>query len=426
MKKTVLFFLLFICMYSTAQEMEPCQCNLLKKYQDSIKNSYSKHTFKPISKRKTLKPPFNFITVKYLNKHANLHDIIDSVKIKTDIARSRKKPDNSFEFFDDYEIHDSIQKIEYSKKYGDIPIPLIIKTGELGGVQAILYRTKSFRSRYYLRLSTDHGKTWRNYFTGLEERDNYIFKSNSKYPLWLDKSNIQIEADIVRLIKKETFPSGEAKYETLKNNALVILNINDIIKDSDHDGINDLEEKLLLFTNPYSSDTDHDGISDFDDRNPRYKSVDNDFSKLAQGIRYGDYPLIENHNPRIDEFIVNLKTFEEDFRKQQENIQSYSSEREKSFLDTLDFLIIVTNDGNFRKIEPFDEKIVFLTSKEYSEYIKLKPDKFPFLHYSNIFKCDDDKNTYILIMDGTLIGETYFIKKILEGWHIKIGNRWQT
>ncbi|MEJ5102801.1 hypothetical protein [Chryseobacterium sp. MYb328] len=46
------------------------------------------------------------------------------------------------------------------------------------------------------------------------------------------------------------------EYTVVKNNALLTLDLAEILKDSDGDGINDIEETQKLFTNPYSKDTD--------------------------------------------------------------------------------------------------------------------------------------------------------------------------
>lgn len=417
--KKILFLLLFpVCFYSFAQKTEACKCDLLKQSQDSIQNSYSKNEFTPVSVEEALKPRFSFVSVKFLDKYAQSEDILDSLEMKVNNASKNKVPDI---LLGSYKIRDSIRKIEFSKKIGDIPKPMIIKTGKIKKVKGILYVAKN---KYYLRMSKDDGKTWKNYFTGLKARDNYFFKSNSKYPLWKDNNHIQVEADVVRLTRLPSFPSHpEPEFETIKNNALVTLNIKEIMKDSDQDGFNDLEE-LDLFTNPKSKDTDNDGIIDSEDHNPKYKSVNNDFTKLVQAILYGDYTFLEDSDPYLNEFIINLNTFEEDIKKQREDMKSYSSKDPKNFLDSFDFKVLVSDDENFRRIKPFEEKIIFLTSKEFQEHIQSASLNSYALHYSKIFKCDEKENTYILVFNGITRGESYLITKIPEGWRVKIIDSW--
>ncbi len=425
--KKFLFILVFsVFGYSTAQRIETCKCDILKKSEDSLHISYSKNRFRSITKTKALKPPFKFISIKYLKNYAKSQDIVDSVEMKIRKEISKIAPDTILD--NSYKIRDSIESTEYSKTYGDIPRPVIIKTGELNGLSAILYRTKSFYSpRYYLRISADKGKTWKNYYTGITGYKNYLFKSNSQYPLWKDKDNIQIEANIVRMIEEPAFPSHpEPEYETIKNNALITLNLKEILKDSDQDGINDIEEKLIYFTNPLSKDTDNDGINDFEDENPRYKNEDNDFSKLVEAIKFGDYPMIKNSDPTIDEFFIDLKSVHEDIVRQRREWEKFSKPREKSFLDKLDLNIITTDDENIRRMNTYGEKIIFLTSRQYTEFLKNNYELALYPNYSTIYKCDDRDNTYILTFDCVVIGETYLIKRTPEGWLVRIVNQWQT
>lgn len=427
MKKNIFILILFVFSFSKAQEIHDCKCDLLRKSEDSLQVYYSKNQFKPSTKKGALKPSFNFISIKYLKKYSKSQDIIDSVQIKINNEIS-KIPSTADTVYTSYKISDSIQEIEYSKKYGDIPKPVIIMTGEFDGTKAILYRTRStYNSKYYLRISNDNGKSWKNYYTGIESYQKYVFKSNSQYPLWKDKDNIQIEADIVRMIKQPSFPLYPyPEYETIKNNALITLNLKEILKDSDGDGINDLEENLIYFTNPLSKDTDNDGINDFEDKNPRYKNIDNDFTRLAEALLFGDYEFTENSNPQTDEFIVKLKTVNEDILNQRKKWESFSRPREKSFLDSLSYRVIVTDDENIRKIYTYGEKIIFLTSKEQIKYSKYNYNIAPQPDYSRILKCDDKKDTYILTCDRLVRGETYLVTRTSEGWIVRIINGWIT
>jgi hypothetical protein len=425
LKNQLIFLLIFVFIFSKAQKTEICKCDLLKKSNDSLKDSYPKYKFKPISKRAATKPPFDFISIKFLKKFSKSEDIIDSVEIKVNNILNKTVQDT---LFGSYQIRDSIERIEYSKKYGDIPRPRIIKTGEINGAIAILYSTKKlFNPKYYLKISNDSGKTWRNYYTGLEGNNNYLLKSNSQFPLWKGKDNIQIEANIVRQITEPLFPSRPyPEYEIVKNNVLITLNLKEILKDSDNDGINDIEEKLVYFTNSLSEDTDNDGINDFEDENPRYKNIDNEFTRLAEAIIFGDYNLTENSDPSMEEFIVNSKTVHEDIQKQMKSRELDFKPREKSFLDRLDFRIIITDDENIRRINTYGERIIFLTFKEALKHLKYSYDISPQQDYSRIFECDDIKGTYVLIFDSLARGETYVITKTSEGWIIRIVNRWMT
>lgn len=421
MKKFLIVIILFICKIFIAQENNICKCNALTKSEDSIKR-FTNYNVTSISKKDALKQPFHFISVKYLKNYANSGQMVDSVDLKIKNFLKLKNIDR----YDDllhYQITDSIKKAEFAKKFGNVPKPLIVKSGKLHHSIAILYFAGDYyKSKYYLALSTDDGKTWKNYYTGLVRKFNYILKSNSNVPLWKDGEHIQIEADIVRMIQPISFPGPQEQFETVKNNALLTLNLKEILKDSDNDGFNDLDEKLDLFTNPLSSDTDYDGISDFEDPNPKYKNTDNDLTKLLLAILYGNYPVVENSDLRQTEFIVNLKTFEKDFK----NPDIFFHEKETQSSDPFDFSVIITDNQSLKTITPIGKKIIFLTSQEFAKYKKNTFMNVYTSHYSKLFSCDDAEDEYIFVMDNIWMGHTYFIKRIPEGWLVKIVSGWQT
>jgi len=418
LKKIVFLFLIVVYTISSAQESEICKCSLLTKSEDSIKKF--SNNVATISKKEALRPPFDFISVKYLKSYAKSEDVVDSVDLKIKSFLNIKKIDNDDDYLH-YKITDSIEKAEFSKTFGNIPKPLIIKSGKLNYSIAILYFS-NYKSKYYLALSTDEGKTWKNYYTGLVRKFNYILKSNSQFPLWKDSEHIQIEADIVRMIKPMTFPGLKEEFETVKKNALLTLHLKEILKDSDNDGFNDLEEELELFTNPLSDDTDHDGIPDYEDPNPKYKSVNNDFTKLLQAIMYGDFPVVENSDVRQSEFIVNLETFEKDFN----NPAIFFHGQETKFSDSFNFSVIVTDNQSFKQITPVGQKIIFLTSEEFSRYKKNSFMNLYTPNYSKLFPCDDASDTYLFVTDNLWIGRTYLIKRIPQGWLIKTVSSWQS
>ncbi|ALR30721.1 hypothetical protein ATE47_09355 [Chryseobacterium sp. IHB B 17019] len=420
MKNQLFFLLICLFAFSKAQKTEVCKCDLLKKSNDSIKDSYSKYRFKPISKRAATKPPFDFISIKYLKKYADSKNIVDALEIKVESFFKSNKIEDDYK---QYKAKDSIKKIEFLKTIGNIPEPLIIKSGKLDHSIAVLYQTEDYyKSKYYIAISNDEGKTWKNFYTGLIKNFNYVFKNNSQFPLWKDKYHIQIEADIVRMAEPMNFPGPQEKYETVKNNALISINLNEIIKDSDKDGFNDLEENLELFTNPLSYDTDNDGIYDYEDKNPKYKEANNDFTRLLQGILYGDYPVTEGSDIRESEFIINFKTFEKDFK----NPSLYFFEKEKKFSDSFDFRVMITDNGYLKQITPVGNKIIVLTSQEFAAYMKINFMNRYMPHYSKLFKCQDKEDSYLFIVDNIWMGYTYLIKRIPDGWLIKTVSSWQS
>ncbi len=375
-----------------SQETKACKCASLKKVQDSVKFIKSGTHFRPVSKEEALIPPFDYVSVQSLP-----------------LLKKRSLPDKS-----------SVA-VDSSETIAEIPKNLIIKTGKLDNMYAILYTVDLYTnsSQYYLKISQDYGKTWKNYFTGLTENNNYYFKINSRYPLWKDKNTLQIEGSI-RRITQLRYPLEMPVYETIEDNSLISLHLNEIIKDSDGDGINDIKENRILFTNPYAKDTDGDGINDAEDYNPRYKNLNNDFTKLLQGILYVYYPFVESSEPGHEEFNIPLATFDEDFKKQKEE----TPVPKNSFISSLRYKIIVTDDENLKRILPLNEKVIFLSPKEYEVYKSYNHIDTSEAYYSQLFQCDDLPYTYILWVDGTMTGYTYLIKRTAEGWNVQIIEHW--
>lgn len=407
MKKILTPLLLFPFHLFFPQKTKACKCVQFEKLKDSLSQSSS--SFRTVTEEEALIPPFKYVSVQYIKEAAKKENIIDPVE-----ERMRNIP------FDSIDERYTIRQEEFSKKIGNVPIPLIVKTGEFKGTMAFLYTTDSFLSKdYYLRISKDNGKTWRNYFTGLIVNHHYFLKSNSRYPLWKDENHLQIEADITRMTKYLVY-GGTPEYAVVKNNALLIFDLAEILKDSDGDGINDIEETRKLFTNPYLKDTDGDDINDAEDNNPRYKTSENDFTKLLQGIMYGNYNFVQDKDPYHEEFFIPLTNFNEDLKTQREELPK----RKNDFIASLDDKVIVTDDENLKGLEPIDEKIIFLNSKEFAEYNKLNNmNKFK-PYYSKVFKCDEKKDTYIFMIEGITTGIIYLIKRTPEGWNVEIISHW--
>lgn len=424
-KKIILIILFSLCNTLQSQRSSTCQCSVASRcvnlLYSSDKNSenFSENTN---SKRNAIKTRFDFIEVKSLKNPASKTETVDSLQLQYEKEIIDKIPDSTS---GNYMMKDSISRFALKDKYYDIPKPSIIKTGKAGQKIVILYSfASSLSTKYYLRISNDYGKTWKNYFTGLCENNNYVFKSNSNFPLWKDENHIQIEADIVKMTEPLTLPGGGPVYETVKNNALVIINLKEILKDSDDDGWNDLDETMNYFTNLYSKDSDGDRIFDSEDLNPKYPTIENDFTKIFEAIIYGNYPLLRDENSFQESFEINIKTFKEDVRKQREELHGEFPQKQRDFLSQLRASIIVTDDENLRRINTFGERVIFLTTKEYHEYQKINPFFTYVQFYTKIFKCDDLEDTYILRFDTIDFGNTYLIKKSKNGYIVSIVESW--
>jgi len=422
MKTSLAFLLSLIVCFSNAQRSEGCKSAAKTKYEDSLRNKWKNYSFKPISKEDALKPVFSYVEIDYVKTPTVGKEIVDSIQIKvSEILAAQKVGNDDFE--KEFKIRDSIRSIEASKKIGNISKLAVIKSEKKGKRWAILYEDfkydemLAFGSGYWLSLSEDDGKSWKKYYTGLTGGKNYYFKSNSKPSLWRDDSHIQIEADIVRMTEERAHPIPP-EYETVKNNALVVLDLNDILKDSDKDGLTDIEEKNLLL-NPLSKDTDGDGISDAEDNNPRFASATNDLVKLYEGIMFGENAKSEGVYPGEDIVIdlINPIKADESTKMIQED-----STYDFDLFNTTELL--VTSDRNLQSINPKKSKIIILTPKEFEDYQKQYHSELEKLNYSPLFKCDKDPSSFILQKSASYSGDTYKVQRTKTGWKIITISSW--
>ena len=422
MKKFVIFLLLPIFCFS---QKEICKCTPKKKYDDSLRAYWKTHDFefKTISKEEALKPVFDFVKIDFLYTPAKSSEIVDSLQLKIEQILPKTEGFDVNNFEKEMKIEDSIRKVEMSKLVGNIPKPMVIKSEKLSEKWVILYidhqydEMLAFGSGYWLSFSNDNGKTWKKYYTGLTENKNYYFKSNSKLPLWKDDNHLQIEADLVRMTQPRMHPMPP-QYELVRDNALITLDLNAILEDSDNDGLSDIEERNL-FLNPNSSDTDNDGILDGEDTNPRFKSEVNDITLLYEGIMFGNFPIEGDYGN--EKFEINLDEWKNKMKS------SEKSDNRKSFFEEYPFLettkLLVTDDTNLQKISPKGSKIIILTKKEYEQYKKEYHSNLEQLHYGKLFKCDKE-DAYILETSASYSGQTYKIIRTKKGWKVITVGGW--
>jgi hypothetical protein len=121
---------------------------------------------------------------------------------------------------------------------------------------------------YWVVLSEDRGRTWsRPLATGLRESSPYRWNRGSALPL-LDGGRLQLA--VTREENDPDYPVPlfyVARPVTRTRTLLLTLPLADLRRDSDGDGLTDLEEQELL-TDPDRPDTDGDGLSDANDPMP--------------------------------------------------------------------------------------------------------------------------------------------------------------
>ncbi|MDJ1484387.1 hypothetical protein QNI16_28070 [Cytophagaceae bacterium YF14B1] len=171
----------------------------------------------------------------------------------------------------------SIWELEESDTIEAVRKSWIVRMDSVSTIKAMLYHG---RDGYYTIGIFQHGQ-WRHYFTGLPVESFYFLKSRSQLPFIVNDSTFQIEVAQIRMVKQAVLPAIPPEYELLKDCGLLTFHLDELRKDSDKDGLEDIWEQRC-FTNPLDADTDNDGLSDSMDTNPLNKSKRNEYTVLYQ------------------------------------------------------------------------------------------------------------------------------------------------
>ena len=142
------------------------------------------------------------------------------------------------------------------------------------------------KNKYGLWIVEKNNADFKPYFLGLTQ-NVYLSGFYGKDQKFIENNQFVMTGtlvDIQRLSRVPMLP----KYEIIKDGVQFTVNLDDLKKDSDTDGFNDLFEKFIGL-NPDSADTDGDGINDFDDANPKYKSGTEKFTAMYETLI--DHPM---------------------------------------------------------------------------------------------------------------------------------------
>ncbi|MGE6396040.1 hypothetical protein [Chryseobacterium scophthalmum] len=144
------------------------------------------------------------------------------------------------------------------------------------------------------------------YFLGLSFSHYYINEVQEK-PI-VNNGFLELEGSFVKILKVPGLP-GYDDYSAIEDGKLFKIKLEDLVKDSDHDGYNDIFENSFGL-NPSNKDTDGDGIDDFNDLNPMFKSEKNKFTQLYETLLpdYGSENL-SNKNYYFEIFISDCDYF---------------------------------------------------------------------------------------------------------------------
>lgn len=137
------------------------------------------------------------------------------------------------------------------------------------------------KNKYGLWIVEKINNDFKPYFLGLTQ-NVYLPDFYRKDQKFLENDAFVMNGtlvDIQRLSRVPMLP----KYEVIKDGVQFSINLDEIKKDSDKDGFNDLFENFIGL-NPNSADTDGDGIADFIDSNPKYKSGIDKFTAMYETL----------------------------------------------------------------------------------------------------------------------------------------------
>jgi len=251
---------------------------------------------------------------------------------------------------------------------------------------------------YWINLTDNKGS--HDYYTGLAQ-NYYIRLVDSGDNVWKNDSTLLINGVRVRLLKPFIHPISAPKYEMI-DNVKIEISIPDLIKDSDKDGLTDIEEDKMMLS-PFSRDTDGDGTMDLEDHNPRFKSEITSETLLYKALL--EYSSLDTIKIR-DNKILNSKK-----PRQVHPLKAWTR-------------LVVTDDISAQKVD-FDYNRTIIISK--SDYANLKiryPIPFDETYISPLFKVDDMTDTFVISVSSDLGGSKYLIKKLVNGFDIKQIETW--
>ena len=137
------------------------------------------------------------------------------------------------------------------------------------------------KNKYGLWIIEKNNADFKPYFLGLTQ-NVYLPEFYGKDQKFIENNQFVMNGtlvDIQRLSRVPMLP----KYEVVQDGVQFAINLEDVKKDSDKDGFNDLFEKFVGL-NPDSADTDRDGIADFVDPNPKYKEGTDKFTAMYETL----------------------------------------------------------------------------------------------------------------------------------------------
>ncbi len=274
----------------------------------------------------------------------------------------------------------SVWGMRFIDRIGNIEKYDILRYDSLKLLRVILYHDHQLEFNhedgYWISISNNGGYSWKNYYTGLTANNFFYIKPKSTLNLIVNDTTIQVEAALIRNVIPERQPAGMPEYEVVEDNLVMKLDLTQIERDKDNDGLTDILENKL-FTNPLSDDSDSDGSVDSLDNNPIYEDINDKFSALY--LHLLEHPLLDSIVP-----FEGLKY---------EMTGKDSLENKETFL-------VITNDNHLRHVSNTRNKYIFITNEEYKEYQKMNIISLPQLYVSPLFPVDGIPHYFKITIKG--------------------------
>lgn len=300
-----------------------------------------------------------------------------------------------------YEFWDDSRLLEQAELVEGVAMFDVLKHETRDSIEAIVYFSKQyndfFNTGVFVAYSSNNGGTWDYYYTGLTQDAPMFIKWYSKYPLIDTEGNVQIEACQMNWDGNSHW-GWMSPPVVVKDGLLITFDLETLRKDSDGDGLTDIEEARLR-TDPFSKDTDNDGIPDDLDLNPRCNVPRTDKTII--------YEVILDESIRIP------------FYDREDPLTIPFDEIAESHycVDTTRTVMIVTDDPDIRSIQPKTRRVIFLTPEEFGDQPHA-PGDLEKLRVSSFKKQDD--GSFIVDVDYSSSGYTFRVKKTSKGWVIKM------
>lgn len=253
-----LFFLSFVmfCFSCSKSVEERCFVQENEKYF----NAYEEPEI--FSVKEILKHQPEYLQIINLKKYRSFKiDSLESRNIRNTVEADEKYLKDQKILFADFEekffgqFLYSNKQIQGSTKYA---------LGRNGLGYWLLEIKNNIPSAYFLGLSFSH-------YHINEMQENTIVKDGF----------LQLEGSFVKIVSDFVLRGKE--FGMLEEGKLFKIKLEDLKKDSDHDGYSDIFENSFGL-DPDNEDTDSDGINDFEDRNPFFRSEKNKFTSLYETL----------------------------------------------------------------------------------------------------------------------------------------------